>query len=386
VSDQIFSMIGLQAAHGDCLFIVAGSPEKPALFVVDGGPKGVFENSLEPGLRAFKAKFSPDDTLKLKLCMVSHIDDDHINGILKLSRKLDADGEGDFNIFDFWFNSFDETIGNMPPQLRGRSSTLAAAMSEDPMFAALSDTTRAVLASVKQGRDLRARLDALGARLNGGGGKLLMSGSDPVKFRVSQTQDVDIQVLLPAHARLKALYDKWEANIASGASLAQLAENLDESIANLSSIVALVTSGGRSMLITGDARGDDIIAGLEDAGMLDDGRLFVDVLKIQHHGSNRNIDEEFLATVRARHIVISGNGEHHNPDLDTLEMIADAYPDDPVTCHLTYGADSRLEPKPSHLTTLERLAASRPGFMANVVTPTGSQRGVQIDLAAPLEF
>lgn len=382
----VFSLIGLQAAHGDCLLIAAGPPQKPSLFLIDGGPAGIFDKSLEPALQDFKSKFSPAGPVQLKLCMVSHIDDDHINGILKFARTLGPEGPEDFKVFDFWFNSFDEHLGNMPSQLSGRLSSLASGQTPDPLLGQVADSTRAVLASVTQGRNLRSRLLALGARVNAGGGKLLMSGSPVVNYPVSAQQSVDVQVMLPNKDRLKALYDKWETALGGGASLAELAANLDDSVQNLSSIVALVSSGEQRMLITGDARGDDILAALEDANLLEDEEFFVDVLKVQHHGSNRNIDEEFLATVRARHIVISGNGEHHNPDLEVLEMIADAYEDQEVTCYLTYGESSRLEPKDSHLETLEELAASRPEFIAKIVTPTGEERGVQIDLGAPLEF
>ena len=44
------------------------------------------------------------------------------------------------------------------------------------------------------------------------------------------------------------------------------------------------------MLLTGDARGDDVLAGLREAGLLRRSPLHVDVLKLPHHGSDRNVE------------------------------------------------------------------------------------------------
>ena len=65
---------------------------------------------------------------------------------------------------------------------------------------------------------------------------------------------------------------------------------MDKSVFNLSSIVVLADSGGRRMLLTGDARGDHVLDGIEAAGLFKDDRLHVDLLKLPHHGSDRNVD------------------------------------------------------------------------------------------------
>ena len=50
-----------------------------------------------------------------------------------------------------------------------------------------------------------------------------------------------------------------------------LAAFVDKSVPNLSSIVVLAELGGKSMLLTGDARGDKILEGMELAGLLETG-------------------------------------------------------------------------------------------------------------------
>lgn len=91
------------------------------------------------------------------------------------------------------------------------------------------------------------------------------------------------------------------------------------------------------MLLTGDARGDDMIAGLEAAQLLQHGQepLKVDLLKMPHHGSSRNIDEEFFRQIPADHYVISADGRDGNPDPATLGMLARARGDEEYTLHFT---------------------------------------------------
>ena len=79
------------------------------------------------------------------------------------------------------------------------------------------------------------------------------------------------------------------------------------------------------MLLTGDARGDHVLDGLEQAGLLDaQGRVHVSVLKMPHHGSIRNVDGEFLRSVTADTYVISADGRFGNPDHATLAATVEA--------------------------------------------------------------
>ena len=74
--------------------------------------------------------------------------------------------------------------------------------------------------------------------------------------------------------------------------------------------------------MTGDGHHDDVLAGLTHHGRL--ARrcgVHVDVLKVQHHGSENNIDRNFAKRVTADHYVFCANGEHENPDLRVLEVL-----------------------------------------------------------------
>jgi len=105
----------------------------------------------------------------------------------------------------------------------------------------------------------------------------------------------------------------------------------------------LFRSGAHTLLLTGDARSDEIVAGLEAEGLLDGAEpVTVDVLKLPHHGSSRNVDPTFFTRVRARNYVISANGRDGNPENETLAMLCDSRlgDDDPWTLWLTHGGEA----------------------------------------------
>jgi hypothetical protein len=67
--------------------------------------------------------------------------------------------------------------------------------------------------------------------------------------------------------------------------------------------------------------------------------MHVDILKMPHHGSDRNLDPIFFQRISADHYVFSGNGEHGNPERETLQMLLDENGDKELTIHLTYPID-----------------------------------------------
>lgn len=79
----------------------------------------------------------------------------------------------------------------------------------------------------------------------------------------------------------------------------------------------------RAMLLTGDGHHAAILESLQEQGLLpegDEGHLHVPLLKVPHHGSEHNVDENFCRRITADHYVFCGNGAHHNPDLRIVEL------------------------------------------------------------------
>jgi hypothetical protein len=331
----------LRAKYGDALLLHYGTPDKPRLAVIDGGPPGVYSDALKPRLDEIRQerKLAANQPLEIDLMMVSHIDADHIAGILDLVRKLkdlrDSQQPVPWRIRRFWHNSFDDIIGNDDVSV----ASAASVMSTASIGGLLGHEGSLVLASVGQGRDLRKLLDALNLDGNPPFGGLVKAGHDEIALG-----NLQLTIVAPLEENLLELQKDWDKKIKpilqkekDAAARAEAAAYVDKSVYNLSSIVVLVEGDGKRLLLTGDGRGDHTLQGLAQAGLLDDeGKIEVDVLKMPHHGSVRNIDAGYFATIRAQHYVISADGKFDNPDLETLELISQARPDDDFTIHLTY--------------------------------------------------
>mgnify|MGYP003471495795 CR=1 FL=1 len=97
----------------------------------------------------------------------------------------------------------------------------------------------------------------------------------------------------------------------------------DRSIPNLSSIILLIKAEGKTILLTGDCRGDHLQEGLIETGLSANGSFHVDIFKVPHHGSQRNVTRDFFSEVTADTYVISADGTHGNPDVETLSWIVE---------------------------------------------------------------
>ena len=145
----------------------------------------------------------------------------------------------------------------------------------------------------------------------------------------------------------------------------------------------------RRMLLTGDARGDHIIEGLEAAGLIEHGRCHVDLLKLPHHGSDRNLEPAFFETVTADHYVISSNGDKFdNPDKDTLEWLAAARKGaGHFTVYLTYPVPEFKYKKRKEIRKEIQafIDAGRQSGDYTVVCRAPDSLSVRIDLGEPLK-
>jgi len=351
---MIFSLDVRRARKGDCLLLHFGTKSKPGLVLIDGGPKSVYKPHLRPRLLEIrKARgLERQEPLPVDLLMVSHVDDDHIQGILDLTRELIASTQAPLlRVQRIWHNSFDELIGDDPEELtRAMTAQFGAAslnggLPDDATVEADEDEevivgSLKILASIAQGHQLRLDAEKLGFDLNPQfDGKLVMAGkqkapvSNGLTFTVAGPMKAELLGLRRKHGEWLKAREKDKG----GDEEAALAAYVDKSVPNLSSIVVLAAVGDKSILLTGDARGDKILQGLELAGAVKPGgTLHVDILKVPHHGSSNNLDNDFFERITAGHYVFSGDGEHGNPERESFEMLFRARGKKPFQIHLTY--------------------------------------------------
>ena len=393
---MFFSLEALQAHQGDCLVLSWGkSKDKIRHIVIDGGPSGVFKQSLSMRLAELRTAhdLEAEDPLPLEMVMVSHIDDDHINGVLDLFSAIEHGGDTPlYKVKTLWFNSFDDVLGNSSQELKSRLASLGDSVEKG---AVTSDRFRegeggrhsaAVLASVGQGRQLRSKAQGLKVILNAGFKGLVMQQGKPAVS--PQADGLQFHILAPSLERLNALNEAWDTDVKTHPSDGAVAAFTDKSVANLSSIAVVAKFGGRTMLLTGDGRGDDILDGLKAAGFIDNaktGKCHVDVLKMPHHGSSRDMTQDFLERITADHYVISADGKFDNPDKETMEMLVKARRGESYQIHMTNKA--MVNPKNNRDVGAEVTEVLQgAGALKQAIFRKEDALGVRVDLFDELPF
>src|ERR1700742_254641 len=92
----MFTIEMLPASDGDCLWIEYGEPDRPNRILIDTGTPATYQT-----LNQKITELDPKDR-RFELFIVSHIDNDHIGGSIRL---LDQPPEG-VEFGDVWFNGY----------------------------------------------------------------------------------------------------------------------------------------------------------------------------------------------------------------------------------------------------------------------------------------
>lgn len=348
MATEFFTLEAVPARYGDCLLLHYGTKDDPGLALIYGGPDQVWKPFLEKRLAAIQKQRG--EKFRIDLLMVSHIDDDHVLGIGEFTgawRAAKTAGEKwPYPVKQAWFNSFErisnaKNLGAVTASVTastGAPSLHEVDLDRPEIKNPNKDEARAglkVLASVNNGSKVRKDLEALRVPINRGfAGDLVRPGGGPsVPFKLGP--ELALHVAAPLPKQLEKLQLMFARDLKPEDALAAYT---DGSVPNLSSIAAIASYKGKTMLLTGDARGDYLIEGLKAEGLLaEGGTLHVDILKMPHHGSDRNVDPAFFTTITADHYVASADGTFGNPDRPTLEMLIERRGKAAeYTIHLTY--------------------------------------------------
>lgn len=365
-----------RSGKGDCLLLTSFDDTN---ILVDGGVSNAYRDFVRPELAELQKS-----NQALDLVYVSHIDADHIEGILLLIedhikwRRRDyqhASGNTSYKdpkvprppeIKALWHNSFsallDKNQGPIEEQLvnNSRITSNHYIFSGDTQEAILKlwDKTQNFATSIRQGIRLTLRaggllniphnpetsqklitVEEIPGPITYGSMKLSVIGpfkKDLVKLRkewnkwLASNEDAvkEIEDAIREEKRSRpelSVMDEGQQLFSTLASLlATLGKRSAVTPPNLASLMLLVEEGNKKILLTGDGHADDIIKGLEHHNKLNSkGRLHVDILKVQHHGSYNNINEDFCERITASDYIFCGNGDHHNPHEDAIKNLID---------------------------------------------------------------
>jgi hypothetical protein len=355
----MFRIEMLPAAHGDCLWIEYGTGQQVRRLLIDGGPAHTY--------RALRERIVhlPAGERRFELLVITHIDADHIEGVVRLLQ----DAEALQCRFDrIWFNGRDQ-LNRVP----------------DPAGAPLGAVQGEILGVLIADYEARTGQRVWNVDLPGGVASVdATTGALPV---VDLSDGCRLTLLSPNHERLLDLKDKWreelrKARIKSGdvaalrlalqgaRSLRPLGDVLgqvdepmegrfelpdpegrdlegapgdtlgagdgepgkealfgsDTSAANGSSIALLLEYPSDDpavrLLLAGDAWAkvlEDSIARLPGSV---DKPLTLTGFKLPHHGSVANVSESLLRKLRCTQYLISTSGAvFRHPHARTIELL-----------------------------------------------------------------
>ncbi|WP_152533899.1 ComEC/Rec2 family competence protein [Pseudomonas syringae] len=305
----------LPANEGDALWIRWGDLSRPHQMLVDMG-------SMKTGNLIYdKIKSLAPERRKFELIVVTHIDSDHIGGVISCFIKRPA--LADLEVKDIWFNGF-EHLDSTAPDFNTES--LGACQANE-----MSRWLR-----VSGNWNLAFKGGAVVAPHNAPFPSVELLGGMKVTVLGPSCQRLDQLKPVWANQLLKALSSKSPVEPDDGIEpmgseeapdtlfqlekLAKMPELSDTSIPNSSSIVLMLEYSGRRVILTGDAWADDLLQMIQTLNT--EGCLLVDAFKVPHHASRFNITESLVKSLDCKNWLISTNGSrHHHPDNEAIAKI-----------------------------------------------------------------
>lgn len=315
----MISLEMLPAAHGDCLWLEYGDAEHTHRILIDGGPGSCYET-----LR-WRILSLPVAERHFELLVITHVDADHIEGVIKLLQDEDLQCKFD----DIWFNDWQQ-IDNLPDQ----------------------DVIPPNLGPV-QGEFLGALIESIpGQAWNKAfaGKAIYVLDGDFDLPQVTTAGGLKLTVLSPTRGTLETLRVHWDEAVKDAGfnpgnreqALIQLraqkrlgpprqdllgdelqASKLDKSANNGSSIALLAEFDGKRLLLAGDAFAPELRQSLERwMSHNNQDQVKLDAFKLPHHGSTNNITPQLLQILSCKRYLISTSGARFNhPDAEAIDLI-----------------------------------------------------------------
>jgi beta-lactamase superfamily II metal-dependent hydrolase len=307
----MFRIEMLLAGHGDCLWIEYGDPKSPRRVLIDGGATGTYKRVLRSKLVNLKEK-----ERRFELLMITHIDADHIAGVLDL---LEDKAVG-FQANDIWFNGYrhlpDENPDTLGP-VQGEKLTDILVKPGMRWNRAFGENGKNAVVVPDKGKLPRITLEG-GLVLT-----LLSPTQDKLaKLKPSWLKEVRQAGLDPNVKRPEEVESEEGFELLGAPNVETLAEEAfseDSAEANGSSIAVLAEFDGRRMLLTGDAHPSVLTDSIKRLGT---SKLAVDLCKLPHHGSKANVSRALLEALDCKKYLFSSNGAHFkHPDPQAVARV-----------------------------------------------------------------
>lgn len=287
--------------------------------------------------RAFRERLRalPEGQRRFDLLVITHVDNDHIGGVLSCFADADEELRG-LSFGDVWFNGWEHLHGQPVSPRRGprilegmgpaQGERLASWLRQQPWNEAFDRFPVAC----SEGEPPTVQLP--------GGLTLTVLGPNPSRLAdLRQTWQSEVETALargrlsevspglgPRPGRtLEAYGSSRPPALETRVDLQLLAESpfrKDPSKTNATSITLLAEWEGRRILLTGDAFAEDLTQALTWLGDGEPVRL--DLLKLPHHGSQQNLTRALVEAVSCPSWLFSTDGTtFRHPDAAAIARL-----------------------------------------------------------------
>lgn len=303
----------LPAAQGDALWLEYGPEQARRRILVDGGTKATAERVRQRILQL------PEAERRFELLIVSHIDNDHIGGVVPLLE--DPPPGLAFN--DIWFNGF-QHLPKAPLEPLGavegdKLTKLLAQLPWNEAFAGAAVVVPAEgeLPAIELAGGLRLTLLSPYAEQLA----KLRPLWEPVAKAHGLLEGVEATAA-PEVAGIEALGPPPTPEQIDVAALAAAPFKCDGAEPNGTSIAVLAEDAdGRSALLCADAFPTVLLQSLErhlPAGE----RLRVSAFKLPHHGSRANLHSPLVRRIEAPlHLISTDGTQTHHPNPEAIARV-----------------------------------------------------------------
>lgn len=329
-------IINLPALNGDCILVEFQTSH---YILIDGGYVDTYENYLLPTLKEIESRGG-----KLDVVVVTHIDGDHISGIIRLLEDMPI------GIGEIWYNGY-RHIQSVAVTTEDKETFVHRSICKE------SQSEECKPISAKQGCTLSALIARNGIPWNiPWKGNTIMA---PMSFTLG---DAIIHVLSPNNEDIGALESFWkkrlikdgllkkahseefwddayefslskdmpgfhlhEKKVSKSYDLLKLCKEAyepDGSASNGSSISFVLETKGKRLLFLGDSHSETVVVSLRALYGEEKVPYIFDAVKLSHHGSYNNNSPELIKLIVSDKWLVSTNGDKYNhPDMPMLAHI-----------------------------------------------------------------
>ncbi len=321
----------LKAGNGDSLFLSFNDGGINRNILIDGGVEQTYYSN---ATNVNGELYSEIDSIRkqgesIDILILTHIDNDHICGLLKW---FELDNKAHELVKNVWFNS-GKLIATYLNEPENEDLQVGLKIFADPQT------------GVHEAIEYEDYLVEKGIWDK----KIILQGQEfeeyGVKIQILSPNEVQLKNLLKEYKRVTGdlVYTAgkgkdWNKNIKDFIEEENKPDfkfNQDSSIKNGSSISFILTLNDKRFLFLADSHPKGIVTQLKTLGYSKDKPLEVEVMNVSHHGSKANTNKELLEIVKTENYIISTDSSGHNhPNKRTLARILNVNPN--AVFHFNY--------------------------------------------------